>query len=46
MSRRGGQRGYTLIEVIVAFALFPQSAIEAGEAAVQASSQAVTGGAR
>ena len=35
-----------LVAVIIAFALFPQSAIEAGEAAVQASSQAVTGGAR
>jgi NADH-quinone oxidoreductase subunit M len=35
-----------LVAVIIAFALFPQGAIEAGETAVQASSQAVTGGAR
>jgi len=32
--------------IIIAFALFPQRAIDAGESAVQASSQAVTGGAR
>jgi NADH-quinone oxidoreductase subunit M len=46
MSFRDGLVIVPLVAVIVAFALFPQSAIEAGEAAVQASSQAVTGGAR
>jgi NADH-quinone oxidoreductase subunit M len=35
-----------LVLAIVAFALFPQRAIDAGEPAVQAASQAVTGGAR
>ena len=35
-----------LVLVIIAFALFPQSAIDAGEPAVRAVSQAVTGGAR
>jgi NADH-quinone oxidoreductase subunit M len=35
-----------LVAVIIAFALFPQYALDAGEPAVQAASQAVTGGAR
>ena len=35
-----------LVLAILAFAVYPQGAIDAGEAAVQASSQAVTGGAR
>jgi NADH-quinone oxidoreductase subunit M len=46
MSLRDGLVIVPLVLVIVAFALFPQRAIDAGEAAVQASSQAVTGGAR
>jgi NADH-quinone oxidoreductase subunit M len=35
-----------LVLAIIAFALYPQRAIDAGEPAVQAASQAVTGGAR
>ena len=35
-----------LVLAVLAFAVYPQQAIDAGEAAVQASSQAVTGGAR
>ena len=46
MSFRDGLVIVPLVAVIVAFALFPQSAIEAGEPAVQAASQAVAGGAR
>jgi len=46
MSFRDGLVIVPLVLVIVAFALFPQRAIDAGEPAVQATSQAVTGGAR
>ena len=44
MSLRDGLVIVPLVLAIVAFALFPQRAIDAGEPAVQASSQAVTGG--
>jgi NADH-quinone oxidoreductase subunit M len=46
MSFRDGLVIVPLVLVIVAFALYPQRAIDAGEPAVQATSQAVTGGAR
>jgi NADH-quinone oxidoreductase subunit M len=46
MSFRDGLVIVPLVAVIIAFALFPQRAIDAGEPAVQAASQAVTGGAR
>jgi NADH-quinone oxidoreductase subunit M len=46
MSFRDGLVIVPLVAVIIAFALFPQPALEAGESAVQSSSQAVTGGAR
>ena len=44
MSFRDGLVIVPLVLVIIAFALYPQRAIDAGEPAVQASSQAVTGG--
>jgi NADH-quinone oxidoreductase subunit M len=46
MSFRDGLVIVPLVAVIVAFALFPQRAIDAGEPAVQSASQAVTGGAK
>jgi NADH-quinone oxidoreductase subunit M len=46
MSLRDGLVIVPLVAVIIAFALFPQPALEAGESAVQAASQSVTGGAR
>ena len=46
MSLRDGLVIVPLVLVIIAFALFPQQAIDAGEPAVQAASQAVTGGSR
>ena len=46
MSFRDGLVIVPLVLVIIAFALFPQRAIDAGEPAVQATSQAVTGGSR
>jgi NADH-quinone oxidoreductase subunit M len=46
MSLRDGLVIVPLVLVIVAFALFPQRALDAGEPAVQAASQAVTGGTR
>jgi NADH-quinone oxidoreductase subunit M len=44
MSFRDGLVIVPLVLAILAFAVFPQRAIEAGEPAVQAASQAVTGG--
>jgi len=46
MSFREGLVIVPLVLAIVAFAVFPQRAIDAGEPAVQAASQAVTGAAR
>jgi NADH-quinone oxidoreductase subunit M len=46
MSFRDGLVIVPLVLVIIAFALYPQRAIDAGEPAVQAASQAVTGGTR
>jgi NADH-quinone oxidoreductase subunit M len=46
MSFRDGLVIVPLVLAIIAFALYPQRAVEAGEPAVQAASQAVTGGSR